>query len=160
MSNTADLSGENIAPATLTGGVLNMRYLWIVLFCLTGCYKNHLYVQQEWLDANFLASSRIKTPDPRQENPPCGQRLLIAWCFPQDLFDQELTLYVTVRLWNQTEQQIDLPVKSKHSHTALDFPAATQENRILTYRIVVLTKEGETLETWNHPLWTELIQIP
>ncbi|HEV7738168.1 MAG TPA: hypothetical protein VGO47_12460, partial [Chlamydiales bacterium] len=89
-------------------------------------------MQQEWLDVNFLASSRIGTPDPRQENPPCGQRLLIAWCFPEDLFRQDLTLQITVRLWDSSEVQEQLVVESKQSHKALFFPSTSQERRILT----------------------------
>ena len=116
-------------------------------------------MQQECLDANFLASSRIGTPDPRLENPPCGQRLLIAWCFPEDLFRQNLTLQITVRLWDNSEVREQLDVESKQSHKALFFPSSGQERRILTYRIVVTTKEGEVVEIWKHPLWTELIQI-
>lgn len=116
-------------------------------------------MQQECLDVNFLASTRIGTPDPRQENPPSGQRLLIAWCFPEDLFQQNLTLQITVRLWDNSEVQENLVVESKQSHKALFFPSTGGERRILTYRIIVTTKEGEVIETWKHPLWTELIQI-
>ena len=116
-------------------------------------------MQQECLDASFLASSRIGTPDPRQENPPCGQRLLIAWCFPEDLFLQHLTLQVRVRLWDNSEVLEKLVVTTKQSHKALFFPSTGQDRRILTYRIDVTTEEGEVIETWKHPLWTDLIQI-
>jgi hypothetical protein len=163
MSNMALRSGEKTTPATLSGGWLMrlcMRWFFaLCLLCLTGCHKNYLYVQQEWVDGNFLASSRIGTPDPRQENPPCGQRLLMSWYFPSELFEQELTLQITVRFWDNSEEQLQMPVESKWSQRALYFPSTEQEKRILTYRIVVRTQEGQIIETWKHHLWTELIQI-
>jgi hypothetical protein len=131
------------------------------LVCLTGCYKNHLYVQQEWVDASFLASSHVGTPDPRQEHPPHGQRLLIAWDFPRSLFDEKLTLEITVRLWNNTQEVLLHPVERKRGYEALYFPNADpcDDRRILTYRIQVLNAEGTVLETWKHHFWTELIEI-
>ena len=67
------------------------------LACAAGCYKNHLYVQQQKIDQSFLASSHVGTPDPRQKSPPLGQKLLIAWSFPWSLFSQDLTAITTVR---------------------------------------------------------------
>jgi hypothetical protein len=116
-------------------------------------------VQQEWVDRNFLASSRIGTPDPRQESPPCGQRLLLSWHFPSDLLEQQLTLYMTVRFWDLSEEQIELSIENKWSQRAIYFPATSYEKRILTYCIVVRTQEGDVIESWKHPLWTELIHI-
>ncbi len=83
----------------------------------------------------------------------------MSWYFPSDLFEQELTLHITVRFWDNSEEQLQLPVESKWSQRALYFPAAGSEKRILTYRIVVRTQEGQIIETWKHHLWTELIQI-
>jgi hypothetical protein len=116
-------------------------------------------VQQEWLDVNFLASSRIGTPDPRQENPPHGQRLLVGWSFPRDLFAQELTLHITVRFWDNSEQQLEQVVGTKRSQMAFFFPLTGTQCRILTYRIIVKAQDGQIIETWKHPFWTELIQI-
>ncbi len=116
-------------------------------------------MQQESLDIHFLASSKIGTPDPRQENPPRGQRLLIRWNFPTYLLDRELTLYVTVRFWNNSEEVQEVAVHTKRSNTALAFPLKTGRGHILTYQVVAKDGEGNVVSTWNHPLWTELIQI-
>lgn len=125
------------------------------LTVFAGCYKNHLYVQQEWVDRNFLASTHIGTPDPRQECPPEGQRLLVAWRFPGYLFDEQLELVLTVRFWDNTEEVFYQPVEKTRSYAAFYF----YHQRILTYRIQVVNREGEIVETWEHHFWTELIDI-
>jgi hypothetical protein len=134
---------------------------WIaLLFLLTSCYKGHLYVQQEWIEKEWLASSRVLTPDPRQENPPQGQRLLIAWDFPKSLFQQGLTVQATVRLWDNTQTVHTYPIERKRSFTSFFFPHRPEtDDRILTYKVQVINQEGKIVETWEHQFWTELIQI-
>lgn len=126
-----------------------------------GCYKRHLYVQQEWVNANYLASSKVRTPDPRQEHPPIGQNLLVAWDFPKSLFQRNLTLVATVCLWNITQKVITYPIERMRDCTSFFFANDTpgSDQRILTYRIQIFTADGELVETWEHHFWTELIDI-
>ncbi len=86
---------------------------------------------------------------------------MLGWDFPKSLFIQELTLHVTVRLWDQTETTSSLPVQHKRDAVALFFPCSSldKEKRILTYKIEVVNGKGELLETWKHHFWTELIQL-
>jgi hypothetical protein len=136
-----------------------MRLLWVLTLLFAGCIKQSLYVQQESLDVTFLASSRVGTPDPRQDDPPCGQRLLIAWNFARALFEENLTLQITVRFWDTSEEKLSLSIAKKRAQSALFFPMKEERGRILTYQVQVVTEDGQIIETWKHPLWTELIQI-
>jgi hypothetical protein len=122
---------------------------------MSGCYRHHLYVQQEWVDRNFLASSHVNTPDPKLDDPPEGQRLLIAWDFPRSQFQKELSLAVSVRFWSDTQKEISYPLPKKRGYCAYFFP----NEKILTYRVRVLTREGTVLESWNHHFWTQLIEV-
>ena len=127
----------------------------MIFFTLfSGCYKNHLYVQQEWVDRNFLASSHVGTPDPRQEHPPLGQRLLVAWRFPLNMMDRPLELALTVRFWDNSEQIFRRPIQTSHGSTAFDF---FDSQKILTYRIQVVDCEDAVIENWEHHFWTRLI---
>lgn len=141
-------------PTILSGFSIHKSVTVLLLFCLVGCYKNHLYIQEEKIDINYLASVQVDTPDPRQENPPTGKKLLIAWDFPKSLFDEGLSLQVTVRLWSNKEQQIAIPVERKRDTTSLFFPAS---DPILTYLVQVRAKDGRVVETWEHQFWTPLI---
>lgn len=143
-------------PATLFGCMTKRIICLLILFflLLASCSKNHLYVQQMCVDRNYLASTHVGTPDPRQDRPPHGQRLLVNWRFPSELFDQGLTLILTVRFWDQKEEEIIQPVEKKWSYKEFYFPL-----KLLTYRIQVMNSCNEIVETWEHQLWTELIEI-
>src|SRR5512146_654125 len=82
----------------------------------TSCYKNHFYVQQEWIDRSYLASTHVHTPDPRQEHPPSGQQLLVSWDFPRSVFEQKLHLEATIRLWDSTQELIIRPILRKRGY--------------------------------------------
>jgi hypothetical protein len=102
------------------------------------------------VDRSFLASSRVDTPDPRQNNPPKGERLLIAWNLPHDT-----TLDVNVRFWNEQEKRVQVPLENKRGSTALWFP----HQEILTYRVDAVSWNGEIISTWEHQFWTRWIEI-
>lgn len=112
-------------------------------------------MQQEWLDREFLASTHVGTPDPRQENPPKGHRLLVAWRFPNIWMDMGLKMQLTVRFWDDLQESICRPIDDAHGHTVFDF----RDRRILTYEILILDKKGDCLEVWEHQFWTKLIDV-
>lgn len=112
-------------------------------------------MQQEWVDGSHLASSHVGTPDPRQECPPEGQRILVAWRFPSFMVWEDLRLLLTVRYWDNTEQVKEEYVGKNRGVAAFD----CFEQRILTYRIQVVNGKGEIVETWEHQFWTELIDM-
>lgn len=128
---------------------------------LSSCYKDYLYVQQEWIDKDFLASSHIGTPDPRSQNPPKGQRLLVAWDFPPSIFRQKLSFFLTVRFQDQTQKVFFLSVKAKRGVESFYFPNLLEEKakNILTYRLVALNENGTIVAQWKHHFWTTLIDV-
>lgn len=133
----------------------------VFLASLVGCYKNHLYVQQEWVDSQFLASAHVGTPDPRLADPPEGQGLLLAWRFPDHLFEENLIFVITVRLWNNSEKILTKSVEEQRGSMAFYFPnkGLEQDLRILTYKIEVFNEEDELVEEWKHHFWRELIEL-
>lgn len=112
-------------------------------------------MQQEWVNRDFLASSHVGTPDPRQASPPEGQRLLVSWKFPKNLLDQELTLVATIRYWDQSEEILTHPVNKRWGHVAF----RCFKERLLTYRVAVIDRCGEVVDVWEHHFWTKLIDI-
>ena len=117
-------------------------------------------MQQDWVDRNFLASSWVQTPDPRQENPTLGRRLAVSWDFPRSLFAKDLQLIVIVRFWDNTEETIVQPITRRRDFAVFFFPAASpDEKRILTYQVRAISAEGEVVGKWEHPLWTPLIEV-
>lgn len=138
-----------------------VKFLFLFLFLLTSCYKNHLYVQIENVDKNQLASSYIKSPDYRQKRNFYGQRVIIGWYFPKELFKKGLFVYLTVRFWDNKEVIKVFKVKKMHGIGSFYFPNKdrSKKNKILTYKVEVFTKEKELVDVWKHQFWTELIDV-
>ena len=142
-----------------------MRYrvacFFLAVNLLSGCTRNHLYVQKEWIDRNYLASSHVHTPDFRQEHPPTGDQLLVSWDFPKSVFEQKLTLEATVRFWNEKEETFCRTLKRKRGYEVLFFPhdEPDTDQRILTYLIRVVSAKGEVVGYWEHQFWTQLIEV-
>jgi hypothetical protein len=130
-----------------------------LLFFLSSCYKNHFYVQQERIDRNFLASSRVNTPDPLQENPPLGQRLVVGWDFPRSTFRKELHLILTIRFWDGTQEVFERCLERRRDYLVFFFPQEGEGKKILTYKVQAFTKDGKEVGEWIHQLWTELINV-
>lgn len=116
-------------------------------------------MQQLTVDRDFLASTVVGTPDPRQAHPPSGQRLLVGWSFPRELFEESLTLVCTVRFWNHEEKQIAVPLETRRGSESFYFPSSDQNHKILTYRVDVKDCAGAIVESWKHHFWTELIVV-
>ena len=116
-------------------------------------------MQQESVDQNYLASSKVGTPDPRQVNPPIGTNLIIAWDLPKSLFMEGLSLQATVRLWDNTQTVTNIALNRKRDTIALFYSQKDQgkSKSILTYKVEILNGAGEVIEFWQHPLWTDLI---
>ncbi len=150
-------------PATLSGFMNSRISVFFILINLlaSGCYRNHFYVQQEWIDRNYLASVQVGTPDPRKESPPSGQQLLVGWDFPKSIFDQGLTLVVTIRLWDSTQKVFSRPMIRKRGYEVFFFPSKGpgSEERILTYYVKAVAQNGEVVGYWEHQFWTDLIEI-
>ena len=118
-----------------------------------------LDVHSDYLSHESLASYYVKTPDPRINHPPVGQRLIISWSLPNKyLCYPDLHLLVTLRFRNREEVKHKVPI-TKTSGTRL-FCLMNEEycekGGIATYR-VLLQSEDCVLEEWRHQLWAELI---
>jgi hypothetical protein len=158
IKRTELLSGEKMAPATLSGCSIRVRvavFFLLYNLALSGCSSHYLAVQQERIGRKYLASTHVDTPDPRQENPPRGHKLLISWDFPRSLYDKHLTLTAKVRFWDDEQEVLIRPIERKRGYADFYFP----DKKILTYRIEVQSKEGEVVSLWEHQLWTELIDV-
>ena len=133
-----------------------MITLFLVLV-ICGCYRDHFYVQQDWIDRTFLASFHVDTPDPRQKNPPTGPRLLIKWDFPRSIFEKKLTLEGIIRFWDNSEEKISQTIERRRGYESFFF--SNKDLKILTYFVQAKTETGEIVGKWEHQFWTKLLEI-
>ncbi len=126
---------------------------------LSGCQG--ISVQTQYYSHADLASTFIKTPDPRQTEDFIGQRLVISYSFPKSYLDfQDLTLHLKVRFKNgQEDEHFKLLRETSGDYIyKLENQEFLSKGDIITC-LVEVTGNGEVLETWKHPLWVELIKI-
>ncbi len=118
-------------------------------------------MQNEKVDKEYLASFHVSTPDPRLNDPPQGQRIIVSWDFPLSLYREKLTLMLTVRFWDNRQEVLVRKIDQKRGYDSFYFEDKTKDKkkRILTYRVVVVNEDGEIVDDWKHQFWTDLIEI-
>jgi hypothetical protein len=133
----------------------------LALLPLTGCRQYYLSICQEWVDVRYLASTHVHTPDPRQEDPPIGQKLILDWRIPPEIYAKNPEVVLDLVLWDYTARQIRIPMKRR-----MDFATYSLFNEeyektggILTYKAEIVTEDGEVFREWKHQLWVELITV-
>lgn len=136
-------------------------YLCFLLTFLCSCQKSYLIVQTDYLTHKNLASYYVGTPDPRQDSPTVGQRLIISWFVPQHYLSYEnLRLEVTIRFRNREEIMEIFHIQQAWGTYV--FCLLNQDyfkkQGILTYKIDLIGGE-QILEEWRHKIWTNLIVI-
>lgn len=132
--------------------------LLLFLVFLTSC-SNYLYVQQQKVDCSTLASVYVDTPDPRQECPPCAQRLVIYWNYSRCKF-KHLFLRTHIVFADLSEEVFYKPIKKGKCSTHYYFPQdPCKPNSILTYKITVETPGGKIVDTWEHKFWVKIIHL-
>lgn len=118
-------------------------------------------MQHDKLNKEYLASTYIGTPDPRQKHPPEGQRISIAWDFPLSMYRENLTMTTTVRLWDNTQDVFIHKIDRKRGYKVYKFQDDTidKTKRILTYKIDITNEDGLIVEQWRHQFWKKQIKI-
>jgi hypothetical protein len=116
---------------------------------------------QQKVDASYLASSQVGTPDPRQAHPPKGEQLIISWKLPQKMMKKKPFCSLHVIYWDYTEETFyhDIDYKTGYWKYTLLGEKFLERKGILTYRIEILTEDGEVYREWKHQLWVNLIQL-
>lgn len=136
-------------------------YIFLAM-TLASCSASYLTVQTDYLSHKNLASYYVGTPDPRQNYPTIGERLIIYWSVPKELLCyDDLHLEVTIRFRNREEV---VEVFNIHKTRGTYIFALLNDDYlyhrgILTYKID-LVGGGYVFEEWRHQIWANLIEIP
>ncbi len=138
-----------------------LTVLSFALLILPGCSQYYLSVCQEWVDERYLASTHVQTPDPRREHPPIGQMLILDWRVPEDVFKKDPEVVLDLILWDYTAKQIRIPIKRRMDFATWRLLNEEYEKSggILTYKAMIVLKDGEVFREWKHQLWVNLIVV-
>lgn len=135
--------------------------LLLIPILLSSCCQSCLTIQTDYLTHRNLASYYVGTPDPRQNVPAVGQRLIISWSIPKQYLSYEnLRLEVTIRFRNREEIiEIFHIQKTRGTYVfALLNADYFSKKGILTYKIDLIGGDC-ILEEWRHKIWMDLILV-
>lgn len=135
-----------------------MRYLILLTLLLTSCARQNLEVYIDTIDADDLASNHVDTPDPNRLCPDLGQKLVITWNLPRSWAIREIR--ARVRFGNREESYLNFPLPSSRGVKVFELinDDYCEKQGIASY-IVELYQNDELLDTVQHSLWCELIEL-
>lgn len=140
---------------------MNKTLLFVLSLCLVGCQRYYVSGMQQKIDPSYLASSQVGTPDPRQANPPFGEALIISWKLPQNIMKRKPFCSLQVIYKDYTEDTFyhSVDYKTGSWKYSLLNEKFRERKGILTYRIEIITEDGEVYREWKHQLWVNLIEL-
>lgn len=140
---------------------VNLFSAFLMMHCLSSCFSSRLAVYTDYLTHETLASYYVETPDPLQNYPMIGQRLIVIWTLKKSyLCYKDLHLKLDVRFRNKKETSIIYPItnsKGTYIYSLLNQDYIDNDG-ILTYK-VELIGDGILLDEWKHQMWTTLIVV-
>jgi hypothetical protein len=138
-----------------------IKYL-IPLMLLASCGKrSYLSLMQDRIDARYLASTHVGTPDPRQACPPYGQRIIIDWFLPEEISYQNPHIDLHLLFWNNTTEVVTYPIKGRMGNKVyyLLGKEFDEKKGVLTYKAEIVTEDGVVFTEWKHQLWVNFINV-
>lgn len=131
------------------------------LFAMAGCRRYYLEVSQQIINQEYLASTHVGSPDPRQSPPLYGRRLIISWQIPQEIYDQNPHIDLDVMFWNYTEERIPFTLGAKRGYVLYTLIGEDFLNKkgILSYKAELVTQSGQVYRSWKQQLWVDLIKV-
>lgn len=138
-----------------------MKKIALLFLCilLSGCTLSGISVHTDYLSRQNLASYYVNTPDPKLNNPPIGQRLIVTWALPRLYLNYEdLLLEILIRFRTREQIVVNIPLyktRGTYIYSLLD-EEYFQKEGILTYKVTLYGNEC-ILEEWKHQVWAELI---
>lgn len=140
---------------------MNVAGKFLLLVLLTGCAKNSLSVRQMSMGVSSLASSFVGSPDPRQENPPKGEMLVVNWRVEDWILLEQPRLVLEVVLKNYEKRREEVEIYAPSGY--LTYPVVGEEfeetKGILTYRALLIGETGEVFQSWQQQLWVDVLEL-
>lgn len=140
------------------------HFTFIALFCLlilTGCDKYYLSLRQVPVNAQYLASTHVGTPDPRQAHSPKGQKIVLQWAVPPELLQKKPQIIFHAIYKDHTEKTIVYPIDSRLGYEVYSLLDEEFEKTggLLTYCADIMTEDKQVYRQWKHQLWVNLITL-
>ncbi len=140
-----------------------MRLLYILglsVFLFSSCNRYYVEIHRQRINAGYLASTSVNTPDPRRCDPPLGEMLVIEWLVSMEIMEKNPQIRLYAISWDNEERVYTWPIKKRKGYRTFsvlndDF---IRTGGLLTYRAEIITEDGEVFREWKHQMWVNLIK--
>lgn len=134
------------------------KYLLLGLIFFTSC-KQPLEVYIDSIEADDLASNHVDTPDPARLCPDIGQKLVITWNLSRNC-PLGRHIVAKIRYGNREEVKWEFYLNTFRGSQIYELINEDYcEKRGITSYIVQLFENDECIETVQHMLWCDLIEV-
>lgn len=136
-------------------------FFMIPLLVLTSCSRYYLTVDKQKTSVADIASRFTRTPDPDADEAALkGEVLEVSWHLPRS-FENKAECELALTYWDFTQQTINFKIRERLGRYALkNIGADFDKNKgIIAYKAILKDPEGKVYQTWEHQLFTKIIQI-
>ena len=137
------------------------QYWALSCLFLFGCAPYFVSVKKDLIDVSCLASTYVKSPDPRQGDPPVGEKLFVKWSVPRKEKEKDLRLIVEIIYKDLSHETLSHSILKKRSlltHSLIG-KHYREKGGYLAYKAEIQGQKGEVLREWKHQLWVERIVV-
>jgi hypothetical protein len=135
--------------------------LVLSLILFSSCSRYYLTVDKQKTSVADVASRFTRTPDPdADEGALKGEILEVSWHLPRS-FENKAECELMLTYWDYTQETIHFKIQERLGRYDLknigeDFDT---NKGIIAYKAVLKDPEGKIYQTWEHQLFTKIIQI-
>lgn len=136
-------------------------FFTLLTLLVSGCQKYYLSICLEKIDRDYLSSTYVGSPDPRQENPPFGSQLIIEWQIPQEVLNKHpfIKLQVVYQDYEEAVFQYPISYKTGTVVNSLLGESFQQKKGFLSYKAEILLEDGSVFRQWEHQFWVQVILL-
>lgn len=131
-------------------------------FCvLSSCSRYYLTIDKQRTSVADVASKFTGSPDPEaKENELKGEELVVTWHLPRN-FENKAVCQLDLTYWDYTQETINFVIEDRLGRFALkNIGDNFDKNKgIIAYKAVLKDPSGNVYQTWEHQLYTKIIQI-
>ena len=138
-----------------------LLFFLLLLSLLTGCSNYRLDIVKQTITPELLASTFVKSPDPRQKHPSHGEELFISWRLHPDELQPPLHLIVDLIFCDLSQKRLSYSLFKKNgmiNYVLLD-EEYEKTGGLLTYKAKIINRHNELLQKWSPLFWVDLITI-
>ena len=138
---------------------LSVLLLFIVGLTFSSCSTGYIEVEKIKTDKRTFASRFARTPDPRNLNPPKGEKLYINWSIPIEFRPNLYRMKVGIIYRNLTKETFMFPIKRRAGAQIIEMLGDDYKEKegFLSYKLEIVSVDGEVISDYTHRMWVNLI---